>query len=381
MTDIPPAKILIVDDEVAQMKALCNTLQDHHFETVGFSSARAALAEAKKTEFDLLLSDLMMPEMSGIELLQSAKKINPNLVSIIMTGEGTIATAVEAMKSGALDYILKPFKLSAILPVLERALAVRRLRLENAELSRRVEERTAQLEAANQELEAFSYSVSHDLRAPLRHICGFAKLLERSGGAASEESKRHLGFITGATEQMNRLIDDLLEFSRNSRLELRQTEVDPGELIGKILQDIQPDIAARKITWKNESLPAVIGDPALLRQVFSNLILNAVKYTRLRDTAEIEIGSMDGDGKEIVIFVRDNGAGFDMKYAGKLFGVFQRLHQQEEFEGTGIGLANVRRIVTRHGGRVWAEAKVNEGATFFVALKPHISAAAPKASG
>ncbi|HEY1790808.1 MAG TPA: response regulator [Verrucomicrobiae bacterium] len=377
MAEIPPAKILIVDDEIAQMKALCNTLQDHHFETVGFSSAKAALAEVKKTEFDLLLSDLMMPEMNGIELLQSARKISPDLVSIIMTGEGTITTAVEAMKSGALDYILKPFKLSAILPVLERALAVRRLRLENAELARRIEERTAQLETANQELEAFSYSVSHDLRAPLRHIGGYANLLTQSGIAITDDSKRHLGFITGAAEQMNKLIDDLLEFSRNSRLELRQTRVEPGELIEKILQDVQPDLANRNIVWKKGPLPAVKGDLSLLRQVFSNLILNAVKYTRLRDQAEIEIGCLDHNGSEVVIFVRDNGAGFDMKYADKLFGVFQRLHRQEEFEGTGVGLANVRRIVTRHGGRVWAEAKVNEGAAFFVALKP----AAPEEGG
>jgi hypothetical protein len=381
MAEIPPAKILIVDDETAQMKALCNTLQDHHFETVGFSSARAALAEAKKTEFDLLLSDLMMPEMNGIELLQSAQKINPGLVSIIMTGEGTIASAVEAMKSGALDYILKPFKLSVILPVLERALAVRRLRLENAELARRVEERTAQLETANQELEAFSYSVSHDLRAPLRHIGGYANLLAQSGLAVSDESKRNLGFITNAAEHMNKLIEDLLEFSRNSRLELRQTKVDPRNLIEKILQDFQPEIANRNITWNRGPLPAVKGDPFLLRQVFSNLILNAIKYTRIRDKAEIKIGSLNPNGNEVVIFIRDNGAGFDMQYADKLFGVFQRLHRQEEFEGTGVGLANVRRIVTRHGGRVWAEAKVNEGATFFVALKPFESAAAPEEGG
>jgi signal transduction histidine kinase len=375
MAETKPAKILIVDDETAQMKALCNTLQDHHYETVGFSSAKAALAELEKTEFDLLLSDLMMPEMNGLELLQSAHKTNPNLVSIIMTGEGTIATAVEAMKSGALDYILKPFKLSAILPVLERALAVRRLRLENVMLACRVEERTAQLEAANKELEAFSYSVSHDLRAPLRHIRGFAELLAKSGSGLSEQGKRYIGLITDSAQQMNQLIDDLLDFSRNSRREIQQGKVDLEDLIEKILRDAQPEMANRKIVWKKSPLPAVQGDVSLLRQVFSNLILNAVKYSRTREIAEIEIGCAGKADNEVVIFVRDNGVGFDMKYADKLFGVFQRLHAADEFEGTGIGLANVRRIVERHGGRAWAEAKVNEGATFFVALKPSESPA------
>lgn len=367
-TSLP--KILIVDDETAQMKALCNTLKDHGYETVGFSSAKAALAESEKTEFDLLLSDLMMPEMNGIELLQAVLGKNANIVCIIMTGEGTIATAVEAMKSGALDYILKPFKLSAILPVLERALAVRRLRLENAVLSRRVEERTAQLEAANKELEAFSYSVSHDLRAPLRHIGGFTQLLAQAGPASPEQGKRYLDLIISAVGRMEQLIDDLLDFSRNGRIEMQQTKVDLQDLVESLLQDLQPETEGRKILWKKNPLPAVQGDPSLLKQVFSNLILNAVKYTGTRDVAEIEIGCSGKIENEIVIFVRDNGVGFDMKYADKLFGVFQRLHGPDEFEGTGIGLANVRRIVARHGGRTWAEAKVNEGATFFISLKP-----------
>jgi signal transduction histidine kinase len=374
MAETPPPKILIVDDETAQMKALCNTLSDHHYETVGFSSATAALAKLKETKFDLILSDLMMPEMNGIELLQAALKTDPKLVCIIMTGEGTIATAVEAMQSGALDYILKPFKLSAILPVLDRALAVRKLRLENATLTRRVEERTLQLEAANKELEAFSYSVSHDLRAPLRHISGFAELLGQSKSAFSPEDKRYVGIIVDSARQMNQLIDDLLDFARSSRLEVKQVRVDLHELIEKILQDVQMETNGRNIVWKKAPLPPVQGDPALLRQVFSNLILNAIKYTRKREQAEIEIGCADGTENEIVIFIRDNGVGFDMQYADQLFGVFQRLHKQDEFEGTGIGLANVRRIVTRHGGRTWAEAKINEGATFFVALRPYVAA-------
>jgi len=368
MTETSLAKILIVDDEAAQMKALCITLKDRGYETTGFTSAQAALKTLGELQFDLLLTDLMMPEMDGIALLQAALQKDSNLVGIIMTGEGTITTAVEAMQSGALDYILKPFKLSAILPVLDRALAVRRLRLENAELQRRIHERTDQLEAANRELEAFAYSVSHDLRAPVRHIDGFADLLDKSTDSSlSEKDRRYLRLIAKSAQQMGQLIDDLLDFSRMGRSEMRSTQVDLQNLLENAIQGLQPEIEGRNILWKKGPLPQVQGDPALLQQVFSNLLFNAIKYTRPRNPAEIEIGHTIEE-KEIVIFVRDNGVGFDMQYANKLFGVFQRLHSADEFEGTGIGLANVRRIIVRHGGRTWAEGKVNEGATFYFTL-------------
>jgi two-component system sensor histidine kinase/response regulator len=368
MAENSPVKILIVDDEAAQMKALCDTLRDYSYETTGFVSARAALKAMDDTAFDLLLTDLMMPEMDGITLLQAAKEKDHNLVGIIMTGEGTITTAVEAMKSGALDYILKPFKLKAILPVLDRALAVRRLRLENAALERRVRERTAELESANHELEAFSYSVSHDLRAPLRHIDGFAGLLANSAGSKLSESDAHyLKLIINSVHQMGRLIDDLLDFSRMGRTELRRIQVDLQELLETVIQELQPEIGSRNIVWKKNPLPTVQADPSLLRQVFVNLLFNAIKYTRPRDPAQIEIGCTTEPG-ETVVFIRDNGVGFNMQYADKLFGVFQRLHRQEDFEGTGIGLANVRRIVARHGGRTWAEAELDKGATFYFSL-------------
>lgn len=364
----PKAKILVVDDEVAHMRALCDTLRDHGFETVGLASARVALETVKETKFDLLLSDLMMPEMDGIALLQGATKTDPDLVGIIMTGEGTIATAVAAMKSGALDYILKPFKLSAILPVLERALTVRNLRLENARLEREVRERTVALESANHELEAFSYSVSHDLRAPLRHITGFAQILHQSVGASISEEDRHvLERILTSADRMSRLIADLLAFSRTSRAELHRGRVNLQELVESVVAEIQPETAGRNIIWKQGALPEVMADSSLLRQVVSNLLMNAVKYSRPRDPAEIEIGCLP-DAKETVIFVRDNGVGFDMSFADRLFGVFQRLHSDQEFEGTGVGLANVRRIIARHGGRTWAESRPGEGATFYFSL-------------
>ncbi len=243
---------------------------------------------------------------------------------------------------------------------------VRRL---NEELEGRVRERTAQLEAANRELEAFSYSVSHDLSAPLRHITGFAKFLREDLGPALAGDGAHcLQQIEDAARRMRQLIDDLLEFSRTARAEFKSATVELGGLVEEVVREFRSDIGDRKVVWRIGNLPEVKGDAALLRQVFVNLLSNAVKYTRPRDEAVIEIGALQKSPSEAVIFVRDNGVGFDQRYAEKLFRVFQRLHLQEDFEGTGIGLANVQRIIHRHGGRVWAEGRVSQGATFYVSL-------------
>ncbi|MFZ6028164.1 MAG: two-component regulator propeller domain-containing protein [Chloroflexota bacterium] len=266
------------------------------------------------------------------------------------------------------------FRSTAIVAVLGLAfttywLRVSRLKRYSQELERLVAERTAQLEATNKELDAFAHSVSHDLRAPLRHINGFLEMLQESIGPALDEQSRHyMANIFDAAGRMNMLIDDLLSFSRMSRQELSKSEVKLGKLVEDVILEFKPETKGRDITWKILPLPTVIGDRAMLRMVLVNLLSNALKYTRPRPQAVIEIGWMPGQGEEIVVFVRDNGVGFDMQHAEKLFGVFQRLHRSNEFEGTGIGLSNVRRIIERHGGRTWAMGEVEHGATFYFSL-------------
>jgi light-regulated signal transduction histidine kinase (bacteriophytochrome) len=224
----------------------------------------------------------------------------------------------------------------------------------NAELEQRVRERTAQLQAAHDELEAFSYSVSHDLRSPLRHIDGYVEMLLREAGAGlGEQSRNQLQTIRESARQMGQLIDGLLGLSRMTRSEMHFMEVDLAGMVRDILRHLQRDIGDRHVEWIVADLPSVHGDPTLLRQVIINLLSNAVKYTRPVPEARIEIGTRE-EAENRVFFVRDNGVGFDMQYVDKLFGVFQRLHRASEFEGTGIGLANVRRIILRHGGRTWA---------------------------
>lgn len=252
--------------------------------------------------------------------------------------------------------------------IAEREASQRELRALSAELEERVEQRTAQLEAANKELEAFSYSVSHDLRAPLRAINSFSEiLLEDYLPQLDSEAQKYFGSIRNNAQRMGQLIDDLLTFSRLSRQHLSTQSVDMNSLVHQILQELQSDMENRQIDLRVDELPQCYGDRSLLKQVLVNLLTNAVKFTRHRDVAQIHIGS-EQQGDELVYFVKDNGAGFDMRHINKLFDVFQRLHLPEEFEGTGVGLAIVQRVITRHGGRVWAEGSVDHGASFYFSL-------------
>jgi light-regulated signal transduction histidine kinase (bacteriophytochrome) len=309
-----------------------------------------------------------MPEMDGIALIQAARESDPDIVSILMTGAGTIASAVKAMQAGALDYILKPFELSVIVPVLSRALTMRRLSMENVALARRVREHAHDLEVANRELEAFAYSVSHDLRAPLRAVTGFSKILLAESAARLTDHEQQLLFkISGGAEDMAALIEALLNLSRLGRQTLYQRPMNLTALAGEVLDGMAKEREGRQIEVQLGALPDCVGDPTLLKQVFANLLANAIKFTRGKKAAVVEIGCQEQNG-ERVYFVRDNGAGFDMDYVNKLFGPFQRLHSQDEFEGTGVGLSIVQRIINRHGGRIWAESEVNKGAAFYFTL-------------
>ena len=254
-----------------------------------------------------------------------------------------------------------------------RADADRALRERNREilaLNSALEQRAAEVEAANTELESFSYSVSHDLRAPLRHIDGYIEMLtEEAGEHLGAQARRYLNVIADSSRQMSALIEDLLAFSRTGRTELHMGRVDLDALLQEVVENLEMVTRGRNIKWEIAPLPAVTGDYSMLRQVFANLLGNAIKYTRPRELAHIEVGCAEDEDGKSVFFVRDDGVGFDMQHAGKLFGIFQRLHRAAEFEGTGIGLANVRRIIARHGGRVWAHAEPDRGATFYFSLR------------
>ncbi len=337
---------------------------------------RAVLALHGAANKEELLDDLV-----NTFTPESFDTFRRELVCLWEGGTGMTADAVVKTLAGEQRYVTVYFSVCrgheqtlskvivSIIDITERKQIEKKLSLYSDHLEALVQERTMELKASNQELESFAYSVSHDLRAPLRHILGFLELLQKEAGTVLDQQSRHyMDTITDAAQKMGLLIDDLLAFSRMGRQALAFQQVDLQPLLREVIQELESDDDGRSTDWRIGDLPAVEGDASMLRIVLVNLIANAWKFTRHRPQARIEIDSLPGRDRETVIYVRDNGVGFDMAYADKLFGVFQRLHRTDEFEGTGIGLATVRRIIDKHGGRVWAEAAVDQGATFYVAL-------------
>jgi two-component system NtrC family sensor kinase len=386
-----PKKILAVDDSATYLHELTGALRGEGYDVVLARSGEEAIELLAVQPVDCILMDVVMPGIGGQEACQRIKSapVLRDIPLIMLTSRENRESMIQGLAAGADDYISKTSDFD-VLKARVRA-QIRRKQFEDENRHIREELLHKQLEATearaaselaetratlieelkrkNDELASFSYSVSHDLRAPLRHVIGFAAMLEQSSAAQlGEQGQRQLATIVRAATRMEQLIEDLLVFSRLGSVALSTQHVDLDDVVHSALEELETD-EPQQIVWRVGALPSVEGDPRLLRLVFVNLLSNAVKYSSKRERPEIEVGVAATDNtRQAVVFVRDNGAGFDMQYADRLFGVFQRLHSNEEFKGTGIGLANVRRIVLRHGGRVWAESIVGLGATFYVSL-------------
>ncbi len=372
------SRLLLVDDEVAQLQALCSLLMDAGYDVTGCPDASHALALLRERGFDLLLSDLQMPGTDGVHLAREAMAIQPGMVAVLMTGHGTIDSAVEAMKAGVLDYILKPFRMSEIRPVIARALEVQRLRAQNTRLLEEARAFTTQLEAVNQELDSFAGRIAHDLQAVLQVTEGFATVLQRSAAARLDERESHyLQRILDTSARGNRLVQDLLSFARLGVHPIALKPVALALVVQHAQRAVELQAHGRTVQWSLGELPTVMGDASLLELVFVNLLSNALKYTHGRNPVQISVQASPCEpGWEIS--VRDNGVGFDPAYTDRLFQPFERLHPDQHFMGNGMGLANVRRVVERHGGSVRAQGWPGEGALFAFTLP--VSASLPAAA-
>jgi signal transduction histidine kinase len=362
-------RVVVADDNPDLRAYVAGLLRPAH-DVVTAVDGLDALQVIRANPPDIVLSDVMMPRLDGFGLVRElrADPVTSAIPVILLSARAGEESAVQGLDAGSDDYLVKPFSARELMARVRTHVALARTR---REWTAALERTNRTLQAVNAELEAFSYSVSHDLRAPLRHVIGFAQLLqEHAHEAVDEQGREYLQTITRSAGRMARLIDDLLAFSRLGRDELTKGRVDLGALVAvastQVMEQVVP--AGRPVDWHIGDLRVVTGDPALLRQVFVNLFSNAVKYSAPRDRIRIEVSTEAGQDGSVVARVRDNGVGFDMAYADRLFGVFQRLHGADQFAGTGIGLANVKRIVHRHGGRVWAESEPDRGATFYVSL-------------
>ncbi|MEW6194585.1 MAG: response regulator [Bacteroidota bacterium] len=406
-------KILIVEDSPTQATKLKYFLESKSYHVETASNGKEALKIIPEFDPSIILSDILMPGMDGYELcrvIKSDDKLN-HIAVILLTSLSDSEYIIKGLLCGANNFIVKPYDEEYLLSRIEYLQANLELRKhgqsqigveiffagqkhlitsdriqiidllmstyetalqKNRELERAKDELSklnSQLVESNKELETFAFSVSHDLRSPLRHIDGFISLLKNKiNNQADDEVKHYLSVISGSAKKMDSLIDALLSYSRTGRTKINITELDPNEIIRDVITELSPQYEGRKINWNIERLQNVKADPLLLKLVFQNLLSNAVKFTRKREVAEITV-KHENKNDEIVFSVQDNGVGFNMDYAEELFGVFQRLHSEKEYDGSGIGLANVRRIIARHGGLTWAVGYPDNGATFYFSLK------------
>ena len=377
-------KVLLVEDNAADARLIQESLaerSDEPFDLETVDTLQTGLQRLSGGGIDAMLLDLGLPDSYGAETFARARARALGVAIIILTGMNDDSLALKLVQGGAQDFVAKVDVSGnnltrAILYAVEREKLEQEFRKLNLQLEQRVKDRTAELEASNRELEAFSYSVSHDLRAPLSVLIGFAELLRLKNEAQLDEiGQKYLRRIHESAFRMSELMNDLIRLAKVSRQGPTRQKVALRSLVDEVVLDLENQGEKRKIEWRIGALPVVECDHGLMKQVLANLISNAVKYTRPRELAVIEIGETTTGG-ERAFFVRDNGVGFDMKNANKLFVPFQRLHRDEEFEGTGIGLATVQRIVEKHKGRVWVESKPGAGTTFFFTLNTESRAAA-----
>jgi signal transduction histidine kinase len=383
-------RILIVDDQAVHMAALCDILRQYRYETVGFASGEAALARLRKERFDILLSDLNMPGIDGIALVEEARAIDPDLACIIMTGEGSIASAVRAMQSGALDYIVKPFKPSTLLPTLARGLATRALRQQNMELERQLRRHVAELAAANLELERartaadtanaeksqFLSNMSHELRTPLNGILGFAQILaSESLPATPEEKRKFAGHIVQSGKHLLKLINEILDLAKveAGKILLRMESVPLESVLQECRAMVTPQAEGRGIAldFRCRTDFKVFADKTRLMQVLINLLSNAIKYNRERGKVMLDCRRVDG--QRVRVSVQDTGPGLNGEQLQAIFQPFNRLGREDTEEGTGLGLTLTKRVVEAMHGQIGVESVPGQGSTFWVELGLHPS--------